>query len=277
MIKKDDIKLSFVILTWNSEKFIKNCLESLEKGAKGLKYEVIIIDNGSKDNTVELINRFCPQAFIIKNPVNKGTTAPRNQGIKKAKGKYIAVLDIDTYLLPEAISKMVSYMEDKPELAICAPRLTFKDGDVQENARKFPTIFTKILRRIDTKWAKRILDREIYYDLKKINSPIKVDYAITACQVIRKEALDKIKGLDEKIFYAPEDIDLCLRMWLKGWEVVYYPYSEVVHYEQRLTKKKPLSWLSLQHIKGLIYYFIKHGYFFSKNKLYKKIEQGKKG
>ncbi|MGE5473405.1 MAG: glycosyltransferase family 2 protein [Ignavibacteriales bacterium] len=272
MTKDNEIQVSFLILTWNSAKFIEKCFASLEDGAAGLPYEVIVVDNGSSDNTVELINSTCPRAIIIRNLRNEGTTVARNQGISRARGNFIVVLDSDTYLMPETVSKVVSYMLNENRIAICAPRLRYEDGSIQENARRFPTVITKLLRRIDTKWAENKLYKEEYYDLKNVQSPIKVDYAITACHIIRKDALSQIGGFDEKIFYAPEDIDLCLRMWLAGWEVVYYPYAEAVHYEQRITKKKFFSWMTLEHIKGLVYFFIKHGYFLNTQKLYRRIK-----
>lgn len=271
MIKNNNIQVSFVILTWNSARYIEKCLASLKDGAEDMSYEVIVIDNGSADNTAELINSACPEAIVIRNFKNEGTTTARNQGIARARGDFVVVLDSDTYLMPEAVSRVVSYMQSEERIAICAPRLKYEDGTIQESARRFPTVITKLLRRVDTKWAENKLYKEEYYDLKNVQSPVKVDYAITACHVIRKDAINQIGGFDERIFYAPEDIDICLRMWLGGWEVVYYPYAEVVHYEQRITRKKFFSWMTFQHIKGLIYFFVKHGYFLNRNKLYKRI------
>ena len=162
-------------------------------------------------------------------------------------------------------------MDKNQDLGICAPRLSFEDGVIQESARRFPTAFTKVLRRVNAKWSKEQLKRE-FYDLREVNQPIEVDYAIGACQVIRKKALDEVGLLDDKIFYGPEDVDLCLRMWLNGWKVIYYPYSQVVHYEQRITKKKFWSKITLAHAKGLVYYFIKHRYFLDRETLYNRIK-----
>ncbi len=275
MSEKDGIDISFVILTWNSKKFAEKCLNSIKSSAKTHQYEVIIIDNGSSDNTLELANSTLPDAVIILNDRNRGVAPARNQGLAAAKGQYVVILDIDTYLEDQAINELVDYMDKNERVGICVPRLMYEDGMVQESARRFPTAITKVLRRVETKWSKSKLEQG-FYNLNQIKEPIKVDYAIGACQVIRKKALEEVGLLDENIFYGPEDVDLCLRMWLEGWEVVYYPHSQVVHYEQRITKKKLFSRITFEHIKGLIYYFIKHRYFFSRKKLYRRISKSSK-
>jgi GT2 family glycosyltransferase len=87
-----------------------------------------------------------------------------------------------------------------------------------------------------------------------------VDYVIGACQFIRREAMEEIGLLDEHIFYGPEDLDYCLRMRKAGWEVWYLADAQIVHYEQRITKKKFLSKLTYLHFKGILYLFRKHGW-----------------
>jgi GT2 family glycosyltransferase len=87
---------------------------------------------------------------------------------------------------------------------------------------------------------------------------MKVDYLIGACQMIRRETLEEVGLLDENIFYGPEDVDFCLRVYQHGWNVYYFPHTKIIHYEQRLTKKKYLSSLSLRHLKGLIYLYWKY-------------------
>ena len=100
MIKETNLKLSFVILTWNSAMFIEKCLGSIKSNVKQSDYEVIVIDNGSSDNTIEMIEKILPLAQIIKNESNRGVAPARNQGLTIAKGEYMVILDIDTNLYP---------------------------------------------------------------------------------------------------------------------------------------------------------------------------------
>lgn len=263
------MKLSIILLTWNSEQFIENCINSLYNN--NVEQEIIIIDNGSTDNTLKIIKEKYPNVKLIKNTTNRGVAPARNQGIKEANGEYILILDIDTIVKENSIKKLVKYLDDNKNVGICGPKLVFSDGTVQNSCRKFPLVHTKILRRVPTNWADKILQDEYYIEQKNKQEPFTVDYIIGACQLVRREALDQVGLLDEKIFYGPEDVDFCLRMWLKGWKVVYLPDSEVIHLEQRITRKKFFSYITLKHILGLIYYFFKHRYFFNREELYKRI------
>jgi GT2 family glycosyltransferase len=104
------------------------------------------------------------------------------------------------------------------------------------------------------------------------NSVRAVDYVIGACQVIRCEALRTVGLLDEKIFYGPEDVDFCLRLRQAGWHVIYNPEAVVVHKERRVARSF-FSGLSWKHLWGVGYYFWKHGYVFSRRKLYRRLAE----
>ena len=102
-----------------------------------------------------------------------------------------------------------------------------------------------------------------------------VDYAISACWLLRKEIFFRVGLLDEKIFYSPEDVDYCIRVWKNGYQVHYVPQVSIVHDAQELSKPKGLflNKFTFRHIKGLLYLFIKHKYVFSLEGLYKKINR----
>jgi N-acetylglucosaminyl-diphospho-decaprenol L-rhamnosyltransferase len=91
-------------------------------------------------------------------------------------------------------------------------------------------------------------------------TPRAVDYVIGACQIIRREAYAAVGGLDEQFFYGPEDVDYCVRMWRAGWRVMYVPDAVVLHDEQRLTRQRTLSPLTVTHAVGLARYFWKYKY-----------------
>lgn len=270
--------LSIILLTWNSERHVEKCINSILKGMVAKDYEIIAVDNGSVDNTLKIINTHFPAVKLIRNTANRGVAPARNQGINAAQGEYILILDIDTCVYNGAIDKLLEHIDKNLGIGLCGPRLCFEDGSVQNSYRRFPLLQTKLLRRINTVWAKKLLKNEYYGAEARGNEnscseALEVDYVIGACQMIRRSALDKVGLLDDKIFYGPEDVDLCLRMWLNGWKVVYLPNAKVTHYEQRITKSKVFSYISIKHMQGLLRYFMKHRYLFSREKLYKKIEQ----
>jgi GT2 family glycosyltransferase len=119
---------------------------------------------------------------------------------------------------------------------------------------------------------KRLGERRVYSPrsyAKSFEKILRVGHCISACWLVRRKALGSVGLLDENIFYAPEDIDYCLQMWLSGWEVLYVPFARVLHYTQRSSYKSfRMAWL---HGKGLFFFFRKHKYLLSRKNLYKKI------
>ena len=257
--------LSVVIATWNARGLLENCLCSIYQSTSGVEFEIIVVDNASTDGTLNMLAAF-PEVKVIENQTNRGVAPARNQGIEIAKGRYILLLDADTMVTPGAIEALVEFMDNSHKVGLAGPKLISPEGELQLTCRHFPTVFSKILRRIPLSFAQDLLRRELLADWDH-DSVGEVDYVIGACQIIRREALDEVGLLDDKIFYGPEDIDYCIRMWRKGWAVCYNPFAAVVHFEQRVTKGKLFSKLTWLHLRGLIYYFIKYGYLFDTSRL----------
>lgn len=250
--------LSIIIITWNALEHLKKCLDSVFKTVKEIDYEIIVVDNNSKDNTLDYVKHFS-KIKIIANNENRGVAAGRNQGIKIAQGKYILILDVDAELTSSAVENLVRFFDKNEKAGLVGPKLTYSDGSLQYSCRKFPNVLTKILRRVP--FADKLLKEEQMRDWD--HSGVKdVDYVIGACQLIRKKAIDEVGILDENIFYGPEDVDFCLRLWRGNWQVYYNPEAVVIHHEQRITKNKFFTKMTYLHIKGLIYYFWKHKYLF---------------
>lgn len=256
------IKLSIVILNWNSLNYIEPCLQSVRKAIPpDTNTEIIVIDNGSTDSSVQYIKNRHPDIKLIENDSNKGVAPARNQGFAIAEGKYILLLDIDTVVKNDAIKVMIQTIQSDDHIGLCGPKLLGTDGNLQFSCRNFPNVLSKLYRQFPDKLQKYLLkDEELrYWDHC---SQREVGYVIGACQLIRKNALEQVGLLDPKMFYGVEEIDLCLRLWKNGWKIVYNPDSVVVHHEQRLSRKWGMSRLQIEHIKSLVLYFWKHRYVF---------------
>ena len=269
--------ISFIILTWNSQIYIEKCIKSILNDFKNIKVdnEILIIDGGSQDNTLNILKKLCckyQKINVIKLDRNMGTTISRNIGIRKSMGKYIFILDSDTEIKEGTISTLVDTLNKKDNIGIVAPRLFYSDGSIQPSCKKFPTIKTKIYKYIPFNISRKIAEKDELYDKiceKGYKQITEVDYCISAAWMVNREAIDDIGLFDENIFYAPEDVDYCLRMWLKGWKVIYNPLASVVHHTQRKSYKDPkIAW---EHLKGLFYFFQKYNYWLNREKIYKKI------
>ncbi len=266
-------KISFVILTWNSEKVITHCLESIAES--GLpSYEIIIIDNGSADRTDDLIADFIkkhPETEIKKLLLEKnyGTTISRNLGIKKASPdtKYICILDSDTVINKDAMTELVNDLNEDPLNAIAGPAMTNLENVPQVTAKRIPTAMIKICKAIPVRSVQKIGEQKETYDFSGSERYYLVGYLISACWMIRKELMDQIGLLDEKIFYSPEDVEYCVRTWKNGYRVIFCPRAKIIHATQRISKKKLISRHNWEHIKGLIYFFRKYRLFFNSDNI----------
>ncbi len=267
-------KIGFVILTWNSEKYIKKCLESIVS-LKEITPRIIIVDNGSCDSTCKVIEQYKNSyPDIIKDiryKENKGTTFPRNEGIKKLecqKINYYCILDSDTIINESAFLKLIYELETHKEYGMIGPKLISSAGVVQMSARAFPTLLEKVYKAIPIESLQKKGEKmEMQNAPKEAQDSYPVDYLMSACWLIKKEVIEKVGLLDEKIFYAPEDAEYCIRVWKKGYKVSYCPNVSIIHEWQRLSKKKFISKMNYEHIKGLIYMFIKHKYLLTTVKL----------
>jgi len=264
------LDVSVIILTWNSQTFAEKCLTSVFREIRDIAAEVIVVDNASRDNTVPLIQTKFPSVTLIQNKENRGVAPARNQGLRQARGRYALILDVDAEMTPGSLKELLNFMEKHSDVGLCGPKLLYPDGKLQYSCRKFPTLQYKIFRRLPFKWAERWLEDEELRTWDHETS-IPVDYVIGACQLIRSQALAAVGLLDERMFYGPEDVDLCLRLWLHGWKVYYVPQAVVIHWEQRVTKKL-LSRITWYHFVALWRYFAKHGYYLSRKKIYGKIK-----
>jgi len=249
--------VSIVILTWNSRALLDACLAALPAATAPLATEVIVVDNGSRDGTVEMLAGR-PEVATIANPTNRGVAPGRNQGLRVARGEFVALLDVDTVPAPGSFATLIARLRAAPEVGLVGPKLVDPDGALQYSCRRFPTLVDKICRRLPAGIGRALADGVELRSWDHVGVR-QVDYVIGACQVIRRAALDEVGLLDERIFYGPEDVDLCLRMHRAGWEVEYVPDAVVMHLERRLTRNL-LSMLTVRHVYGLGYFFWKHGY-----------------
>lgn len=262
-------RIGFVILAWNSEKVIGPCLESVFS-LKEYCAAIIVVDNGSTDGTVRRIESIqVPEKdslTLMQLEKNMGTTMPRNMALKKLQAEdldFICILDSDTQINETAVDGLILALEADDVRGIVGPRMVTSGGMVQESARRFPTLTDKLCKAMPLpfiqKWGERLERVEETPDAEGIYP---VDYLMSACWMLRPDVIQRVGLLDEKIFYAPEDAEYCIRVWKAGYSVVFCPTVSIIHEWQRLSKKKFFSRINWEHIKGLAYMFLKHRYLF---------------
>lgn len=264
--------LSFVILTWNSETYLHRCFDSIIGccARENIEFELIIVDNGSSDGSLAIFRHYsralADRFNLIRLGSNQGTTYSRNLGLKLSRGKYICVLDSDTEILEGSLNRVLEFLNTRQDVGIVAPRLLLDNGTVQNSAKKFPTLWQKLMKIPGILLGIRIPHNDFYEDFP-FAAQKEIDSAISACWFLSRELLQQVGLLDEKIFYSPEDLDYCLRVRYARKKIIYFPQLTVRHHTQQISHRSPFSRLSLSHFLGLIYYFKKHGGWFCRPEL----------
>lgn len=264
--------LSAVILTYNSERHIGACLTALMAALGNLPgpSEIFVVDNGSSDGTLGILEAFAPPDGVTVQPIllarNEGTTAARNRALRRSTGAYVLILDADAIVLADALGPLIAHLDGNPRAGLVAPRLTFPDGRAQLSVDRFPTIGRKAQRALFL----RALE-EAERPAEAGAPPRPVDYAISAFWLLPRRTLDRVGLLDERYFYAPEDVDYCLAIWLTGLTVDYYPAVSAVHDAAERSRGWPFSRFALRHALGLMRYFLKWRYGLGRARLYRRI------
>ncbi|MGI9511227.1 MAG: glycosyltransferase, partial [Geminicoccaceae bacterium] len=203
------MSVSAVILSFNAKEDLERCVRSLidVEGLIAERDQILVIDNGSTDGSkamIEGLTRAYPglvDATFL--PENKGTTAPRNLGFAKARGDHLLVIDSDIHFQQPVLAELIKQLDADPSIGIVAPRLIFPDGRRQISTDVFPTIG----RKLERLFLLRGMERRASMERQAAEA---VDYAISAFWLMRRDLIGRIGPLDERIFYAPEDVDFCL-------------------------------------------------------------------
>jgi exopolysaccharide biosynthesis polyprenyl glycosylphosphotransferase len=257
-------EVSIAIINWNSPALLENCLNSIYSAPHQIEFEIIVIDNSAADSNAEFLRQRFPNVQFDKNTRARGVASARNQAIKAANGDFILVLDANVRITPNAIEKLVAFAKSTPEAGITGAKIVDATGKLQLTCRRFPTILTPFLRRlqfIPFVRNSRLLQEQMLADWEH-DSTREVDYVLGACQLIRREVIEEVGLLDEKFFYGPEDADYCLRAQAHGWKVFYYPHASAVYHKQRRAGKflRAKRW---KRFWANLYFFQKHGYLFN--------------
>jgi len=270
-MKKENV-ITFIILAWNSKRYLNGCFSSIIRTCKKehVEYEIFVVDNNSIDGSREIYEEFKNFLGDRFNTIllddNYGTTKTRNIALRKSNGNYICILDSDTEFLNVNIKALMDELANNLNIGIIAPRLLLSDDSVQNSVKKYPTLLVKLSKILKIIFKINQKDYDFYTDFP-FEIDTCVDTAISACWLFRKDLLNTVGYLDEKIFYSPEDVDYCLRVNKAGLKVKYKPSMSVRHYTQQVSHKAPLSKISFSHFTGLLYYFFKHGGWFVKPRI----------
>lgn len=256
------IKLSIIIVSYNTKEILNRCLQSLTNNLsriKEFKTEVIIVDNNSTDGTKSMLQNFQGKATkIIFNKENVGYGKANNQGVQIASGDYILFLNSDVIVGKINFSKIIDYINRNLQVGVVTVKVKLSNGKIDPAChRGFPTLWRSFcyyvgLEKLFGFWP--ILGQVFGgYHLSFLNKKIihEIDSPTGAFYLIRKEIFNKIGGFDETFFFYGEDLDLSFQVKKLGYQVIFYPDEEVLH----LKYQSGLKGKDLNHRKKIKKYF----------------------
>ncbi len=231
------MKLSIVIVNWNSVNLIKECVDSILKtGSEQIssgEYELIVIDNGSTDASTEYLSALKEKIKLIKNNSNLGYAPACNQGMKAAQGQYVLLLGSDTIMLKDTLSKCADFLDANPDAGAVGCRLLNADGTVQNSCKKFPTLKNAFFTYLSLDSFNSEYDMAWFaYD-----KTMEVDQIATTFMMARKNLLEQIGYFDESYKILYNDVDLCKRIKKSGAKIYFYHEASVIHHGSHSTKK----------------------------------------
>ncbi len=238
------IELSIIIVNYNVKEFLLNLLSSIKKSLHNISAEIIIVDNASDDGSVELIREKYPDVKLIVNEKNVGFGTANNQGLAIAGGKFFLLINPDTIVKEETLTKMIQFFNSTPDAGIAGCKVLNPDGTLQLACRRaFPgpwTSFTKVMG-LSKLFPKSKLFAKYNLTYLDENQTYEVDAVSGAFMMLRREVFEKIGGFDQQFFMYGEDLDLCYRSQKAGYKVYYVHTTEVIHYKGESTKRSSID------------------------------------
>lgn len=221
-----DCRLTCIVVNRNTARLLVDCLVHIYASHLPDPPQVIVIDNGSTDDSVERVKRTYPDVRVIEAGRNLGFAAANDRAAKEAHGRFLLLVNTDAMLQPDCAARLLQLMEDDSSLGMVGPQLLNADGTAQTSYEAVPTLATETLNR---SLLKRLFPQRFPHRSRVLTGPTEVEALIGAVMLLRREAFDALGGFDEDYFFFLEETDLAVRMRAGGWKVVHEPGARAAH------------------------------------------------
>jgi GT2 family glycosyltransferase len=247
--------LSIVIVNWNTRGALRDCLASLFEQSGGLPLEVIVVDNASADDSLDMLKAGFPQVRVIANLINLGFARACNQGMGAATGRLLLLLNSDTYVRDEVIARVATYLLSRPDIAMAGCQLRYPDGRIQHTAFHSLSILRSLFEDL---WLYKLLPAARRADLLlggywQSDAEKEVGWLAGAFMMLRREVFEQTGGFAEEFFMYGEDSEWCMRIRRAGGRIMFNPLG-IVYHVGSVSSDLEWTWkerLRLCHLGGL--------------------------
>lgn len=256
--RPETASVSVVIVVWNAQKYVMECLESLQLHCGKLCSEVIIVDNASTDGTPELVAERFPEYTLIRNSENVGFAQANNIGIKQSSGDFICLVNSDVKFTNDCLSPMLDYLQST-QVAMIGPQMLSADGEVRRSTMRFPTVWNNFSRALGLDLLfphSRVFGGLLMADFDHQRT-IPVEVLNGWFLLLRRSAVDRVGLLDPQFFMYGEDVDWCYRFRQAGEKIVFFAEASAIHYGGASSSNAPLRFY-LELYRATLQYWRKH-------------------
>lgn len=223
--------VSIIIVNYNTKHLLGACVESVVQQTRTARFEVIVVDNASVDGSIEMLQRKHPAVHVVVNDSNRGFAAANNQGIARATGRYVLLLNSDTIILDGAIDTLVRLMDEHRDIGIAGCLQLNPDMTLQPSCRSFPSLWNIIT---EATFLYKLLPStrlfgSYYLSFFRHDHMREIDVVMGSFMFIRREVLNDIQGFDEDYFFYTEETDLCYRARQRGHRSFFCPQARIIH------------------------------------------------
>jgi len=253
------VDLSIIIVNYNVQRNLRQCLQSISRSRKEVSLETIIVDNNSNDGSIEMVKEEFPEVELVENCQNLGFAKAINQGLKESEGRYLLLLNPDTIVLPDALGKMVEFMDGNPQAGALGCKLLNSDGSLQQSCRSFPTLTTAFFENTG---LEKLFPRNKFIGRHRMgywghNDIREVDQPTGAALMVRREIISQVGLMDEQFYMYYDDVDWCYRIKRKGWKIYFIPLAQIIHYGSQSSRSN-MPEMKIQRYKSRHKFFRKH-------------------
>ena len=250
--------VSIIFVNFNTSEDILFCIDSISTYVRNLKYEIIIVDNHSKQDQQQILkDNFQNESLYFLN-YNTGFSYACNYGMIRSRGEYILLLNPDTYLIEDSIIKMKLFLENSIEAGAVGPNLVDVNGGDHMPYGKFPTIKRLIFEALYLhKFQKSKIKGAEFRNISQTHKSVEIDWLSGACIMLKRSVYNTVGGFDEQFHLYNEDVDWCLRIRKRGWRIYYLPGTKVVH-KRGVSTHRDYYVLVTSRFKSRLIYVRKH-------------------